>query len=237
MPTTSEDAWLFPGDYITKDTTYCGACGTFDHNDEECAAPPKPKWLPTTNIIVIRTGAPTVLLFDNDSSQKRFAVGGDYQYDRFTLRRYDEVWERITPGWATSAQRGRGSGLKIRYCNDDGTPMNFETDVSSVMSKFTVASKSHKYFAISVRRGEGTRYHLFGGDGDKQWSMDLVYGRLTVIRNLRIDGSAIRYDLPGDNDRNGKPYGIDLHPDSIFDYGTGERIVHAPSYGSVMAKS
>lgn len=36
MTTMPEDAWLFPGDYITSETTYCHRCGTFDHNDNEC---------------------------------------------------------------------------------------------------------------------------------------------------------------------------------------------------------
>jgi hypothetical protein len=221
MPTyTGEDAWLFAGD----DFDGCGSCGQSDCDGCDYV---RPKWLPTTDITVIRTGAPTVLLFDNDSYQRQFVFGGDHSYDIPKLRRYDEVWERITPNWRASSQRG--SGLKIRYLDHENKPMTRETEVSSVVSKFTVASTSHKFFALSVRRGDGSSYSLFGGDGENAWRLNLNTGERTPVTDLRIDGSSICYSTV-----HGPQW---LGPDSIFDYGTGERIVHAPPSYSVMAKS
>jgi len=219
---TGEDAWLFAGETFDG----CSNCG---RSECEGCNDQRPKWLPTTNIIVIHTGAPTVLLFDNDSLQMRFVFGGDCRYDRTVLRRYDEAWERITPHQGKLVAGGYEAGLKIRYLDHENKPAAHETAISTVTRKFVIESKSHKYFALSVRRGDGTSYSLFGGDGNNAWRLNLFTGECTTVTNLRIDDGCILYsDQCGDRC---------LGPDSIFDYGTGERIAHSPSAMSVMARS
>lgn len=211
-----EDAWLFAGD----DFDGCGSCGQADCPG--CDYQPVRR-KPTTNITVLLTGGPMVLLFDTDP-YKQFVVGASYARDIPTLQRYAEVWQRLTPQFKNSEP-----GLKIRLVDSDGKPATYEQPLSVVTHKFTVLAEDNKFFGLSIERGSGTRYCVYGTYRSQSWRLNLLNGTQHAITNLRVVDDTIRYVYNGTAN-------VD-RVDSIFDYGTGERVAHNPSAVSVMAKS
>jgi hypothetical protein len=185
----------------------------------------------TTGIHVLLTGGPTVLLFDS-GSRRQFVFGTDNTYDRPTLRRYAEVWQRVTPFMGALGRHGYAHGLKIRYADDEGQPASTETPISTVTKTIAAYADANKFFGLAVHRGTGTQYSqysIFGTYRGESWQLNLHTGERIPVADLRVEDGLIHYStLTGL--RRVKTV------DSVFDYGTGERIAHHPQFASVMAQ-
>jgi hypothetical protein len=182
----------------------------------------------TTDIYVLQTGAPTVLLFDSDI-RHQFVFGTDNTYDRPMLRRYAEVWQRVTPFMGALGQHGYAHGLKIRYADNEGKPALTETPISTVMRTITARADANKFFGLAVHRGTGTQYSIFGTYRGESWRLNLHTGERIPVADLRVEDGLIHYStLTGLRRVN--------TVDSVFNYGTGERIAHHPQFASVMAQ-
>ena len=209
MPEMPEDAWLFPGDYITKDMTYCGTCGRFDHNDDDVdKCPGLPVELKSLiTIHTFRGGGPTAYVFEQEYG-KAFLL----QFANFVpqLREIERIDHRIFPkvvNW-DNEQRRMPPSLSIHLKGGHANWPAFEACGPIRHEQWSARDKTWLALSKSYSRGYNPEFAVFGQSNEQRFNG-------YKVTDLVLSGDCIRYTHP--------ELGVDsFRFDWLFDYSTGE---------------
>ncbi len=206
MPDTPEDAWLFPGDYIIKDTIYCSACGTFDHNDDECpGSPAKRKSLIT--IHTFQGGGSTAYVFEQEYGKAFLLTFVGHVPHLWEIERIDHRMFPKVVNWDNERCRMPPS-LVIHLKGGNVHWPAFEACGAITHKQWFARNNTWLALRKSYSRGHNPEFAVFGQNNEQQ-----VNGR--TITDLVLDNDSVRYTNP---DLGSQSFRFDW----LFDYSTGE---------------